>query len=175
VLENKEQNVINSNKNMDERTLSMFIKHETNVLDKECHRISISTHLFSCMTVEAFINHYGVKRLGESFYKKNIERIGITEKLSILVLTCFNMSLQKDNELVKKIRELFNIRNQLVHPKTKEFNAERVEMYINKHPRDFLIKKYVNSMEFILEEFCTFDSGINKDFEFKKPTLDIRQ
>ena len=33
----------------------------------------LAAQLFSCMTVEAFLNLYGVEYLGEDFYKRNLE------------------------------------------------------------------------------------------------------
>ncbi len=50
--------------------------------------LSVSVEIFCCMSVEAFLNFYGVVRLGEEFFKRNYERLGITQKLEALLATC---------------------------------------------------------------------------------------
>ncbi len=76
--------------------------------------------LTSCLDIESFLNYYGVIRLGEEFYKTTIERLGITEKIKLIGVICFDLKLDSQTELLKTIRLLFDKRNSIVHPKTKE-------------------------------------------------------
>ncbi|MBU2590693.1 MAG: hypothetical protein KKC21_01565 [Nitrospinae bacterium] len=168
-LENKESELIKSHKDVEPALLSGFISHETDNLVEKCRRHETSTILFSCMTIEGFINNYGVRRLGEAFYKKNLERLGITEKLSLLILACIGKAIESNAVLMKKARALFDARNSLVHPKTKEFNHEKLDQYVNDHPRDCRIEEYITDMEIILSELCKLDSDIKRDFEFRLP------
>lgn len=97
-----------------------WFAHETEDERHKLEKMCISAQLFSCMAVEAFLNLYGVKRLGQDFYKQNIERVGITEKLEILIAIGQQELLAGGNKLTKLVRSMFDRRNQLVHPKTKE-------------------------------------------------------
>ena len=79
--------------------------------------------LFSCMAVESFINLYGVLRMGGEFYKRNIERVGISQKLEIIIAVGTQQLMSKNEEIALLIRRMFDKRNQLVHPKTSEVDS----------------------------------------------------
>lgn len=165
-LESKESELNQSHKDEEPEIRFSIIHHETSMLDNECYRHATSTHLFACMTIEAFLNHYGVKRLGEAYYKRNIERVGITEKLSILILACLGSVIKNDVELIKKTRALFDARNRLVHPKSREMDFGNLHQYASSHPRDLPIIDCVDDMEYVLSELSKLDPAINKSFEF---------
>ena len=165
-LENKEKELIQSNKDVEPEIRFSIIHNGTNMLENECYRHATSTHLFACMTIEAFLNHYGVKRLGEAYYKRNLERVGITEKLSILILACLGSVIKNDAELIKKTRALFDARNRLVHPKSREIDFGNLHQYVNSHPKDLPIIDYVDDMEYVLSELSKLDPAIHKSFEF---------
>ena len=87
--------------------------------------LSVTVEIFCCMSVEAFLNFYGFVRLGEEFFKQNYERIGITQKLGALLATSQQILLPKDAEITKLVRKMFDRRNALVHPKTKEVDLSK--------------------------------------------------
>ena len=65
----------------------------------EIHGLSDSAVLFAAMAVESFLNFYGVVRLGEDFYSRNYERLGILQKLAAIVATCSGELLATDDEI----------------------------------------------------------------------------
>jgi hypothetical protein len=75
------------------------------------------------MTVEGFLNYYGVVRLGEKEYIDHIERLGIIPKLRMLLLICDSLAVSEADSLVKIIKRIAQRRNLLVHPKAKELNG----------------------------------------------------
>jgi hypothetical protein len=76
------------------------------------------------MSVEAFLNYYGVKLIGEESYKRTYEKIGITQKLEILLAIHKKVNLPRNSEITKLLRKMFDKRNNLVHPKTKEISFD---------------------------------------------------
>jgi len=80
--------------------------------------------VFSAMAVEGFLNYYGVKRLGNAFYRDNYERLNSYRKLAAVVGTCTGQLLPSDAELVTVWRHLTERRNALVHPKAREVLSE---------------------------------------------------
>jgi len=78
---------------------------------------SMLVHLISCMSVEAFLNHYGVARLGEAFYKRNCERCTASQKVALLLLATSGKQLDENAELLVIVHRLFSRRNAFVHPK----------------------------------------------------------
>ena len=80
---------------------------------------SMIVHLLACMAVEAFLNHYGVVRMTEEFFRKNCERLSPAQKTALLLLTSTGQPLADDAELLKLVRRMFELRNSFVHPKAK--------------------------------------------------------
>jgi hypothetical protein len=123
-----------------------------------------------CLVIEGFINYYGVRRLGGEFFKRNIERLGITEKLSVIVAILFHKKLENSDALWTSVRSLFDERNGLVHPKCKELTKEIIqafeppdEPFLNAPDRE------IKMMESILTAFCEYDPDIIKEFEYGEP------
>jgi len=168
-LQAKEQELRVQYSDEEEPLLTAFIYKETCDLHREAFKIATSSFLFLCMCIESFINHYGTKRLGEEYYKRNLERVGITEKLSLLVVICHQTKLDPNDPMLKKTRALFDKRNELVHPKTKEFNFEKPEDFFSKHPKEINLQSDFDDMEYIVQRLCELDSDIDRSGEFMKP------
>ena len=81
----------------DEPHFDDFIFHRTLNMREDLELMYTSCVLYSCMAIEGFFNFYGVKRLGEKNYKTNLERIGITEKFSVLIMICFGIKTEKSD------------------------------------------------------------------------------
>lgn len=174
ILQAAESELKEKYKDEDPEIIAQLIHHNTDDLWDICYRASISAHLFGCMCFEGFLNFYGVKRLGELFYKRRMERLGITEKLSLLALACEGVLLEPDSPLLVRVRELFDRRNALMHPKTREINMSKLDDFVVKHPLDIPIATTMQLLEQILEDFCSLDSDVSRDFEFRKPNKQLK-
>jgi len=164
----KREDELRKDSSIEAEFLELYVTESTRKLHEEAYFYGTSVKIYACMTIEGFVNYYGTKRLGETFYKSNIERIGITEKISILLLLLFNTSLKKDNPKLKLIRNLFDARNALVHPKTKELDIKNIENYLYKHPKDLNIETTYNSLEDLINYLCSLDKDISREIYFKK-------
>ena len=92
--------------------------------------IAIYSNLFvilGCAMIELWVNSFGIHLLDEEYYHKNIERMGIVEKIRILFAIHKREMIDDNNENIKNIRKLFDRRNSLVHPKAKRFKEERIK------------------------------------------------
>jgi hypothetical protein len=168
LLRAEEQGIRSQVIDIEEPDRTNYVDYKTNELQEEAYRIGTSAFLFLCMAIESFINHYGTKRLGEDYYKRNLERIGITEKLSLVAVVCNQTKLEAKDPLLIKLRALFDRRNSLVHPKTREFDPERPHDFIYKHPAEMDLQAHFDDLESIIERFCELDPEINRHFEFRK-------
>jgi hypothetical protein len=81
---------------------------------------ALAVQLFYYLAVEGFLNHYGVVRLGEDYYKANLERLGPEKKVAVILLATEGVVIPPDHRLVRLVALMFGRRNQLVHPKPKE-------------------------------------------------------
>jgi hypothetical protein len=146
-----------------------YIQHETSDQHANVEQTFVSAILFACMAIEAFINNYGVRRLGEEYFRKNLERIGITEKFSLLLLACHGLLTEKSDSPLVGLRAMFDTRNQLVHPKAKEFSFELIEQKSREPSIEARISVHFERMEMVIGSLCTLDNHIRRDFEFRKP------
>jgi len=158
-----------SHKSESPEMLSSLVRHETDALWNRCYRSAVSSHLFGCIAFEGFLNFYGVKRLGEEFYKRQIERLGITEKVPVLILSCRGLLLEADSAILTNVRHLFDARNKLVHPKAREIDLSRIHDYVVEHPSRLPTEGNMALIESVITDFCAFDPDICRDFEFQKP------
>lgn len=84
-------------------------------------RISV---IWTCSTIEAFVNGEGTAWLGQEFYKDNLERLGILQKIHTLYALKYRVRLRRKPCRLRHVDELFGLRNSLVHPKTREVSKE---------------------------------------------------
>lgn len=137
-------------------------------LHNDAYRAAISCHLYACMALEGFLNLYGVRRLGENFYQKNLERLGITEKLALIGVCCSQWDIDEQPDVAKDFRDLFDARNRLVHPKTKEFRQDRMKQNAYIHPSELDISTHIARLERCIDFFVTSDKSLPRDFLFPK-------
>ena len=79
--------------------------------------------MFAAMAIEAFLNYYGAVRLGEDEYKAHFERLGIVPKTRQLLLICDAKNVSESDPLIQALKDVFDGRNSLVHPKAKKASA----------------------------------------------------
>lgn len=152
-----------------ERLLEDFIDHSTGHLQHHAYRAATSAHLYACMAIEGFINYYGIRRLGEDVYEDLLERKPVTDKLSSICLLCFSQKHLFGDELTRAVRTLFELRNALVHPKTKALTAQNAHHYINAHPSEHFVQRTMKSLEAFVDGFCKVDPSISRQTYFSKP------
>ena len=112
-----------------------------------------SVVVFAGMSVEAFVNWYGVVRVGEPIYKATFERMGLIPKLKGLLMLTDSIVLTNDDGIVRALASVSERRNACVHPKASEldryYHAE--ELQGKKIPADF--QETVDAMGSFFDEF----------------------
>lgn len=151
---------------INDELLQLLVYEGTKEERFNCFKNSCSIELFSCITIEGFVNYYGVRKFGESFYKEHIERLDIFKKIAIVTAINNKKLILNSSEILKRAKFLFDTRNMLVHPKTKEFNLKEI-----KETKNFVdvyadSKKCIENMEYIIKAFCSFDDELKEYFEF---------
>ena len=128
--------------------------------------LSITAQIYCAMAAEALLNFYGVVRLGESFYKRNIERIGIIPKLEILIGICDGKLFPKDAEISGVIRRLSERRNSLVHPKAKEFDLSKLSNNLGIGEAINDVQKSIDDMKRFFDLFADVSAEAKAAVEF---------
>ncbi|MBU1733659.1 MAG: hypothetical protein KJ692_00280 [Verrucomicrobia bacterium] len=78
--------------------------------------LSDSVKVFSAMSVEAFLNFYGVLRLGSRQFDRKLELLGPVAKLKKLFELCDNITLTDNDAIVQVLDRIAKLRNRQVHP-----------------------------------------------------------
>src|SRR5216683_454733 len=68
--------------------------------------LTTTTVVLSAMAAEAFLNFYGVKRIGQKSYDLHYERLGLVPKVTEIIETCCGLRLDDDAEIVSVARAL---------------------------------------------------------------------
>ena len=133
---------------------------DTDAMD-EIHGLSDSAIIFAAMAVESFLNMYGTIRLGEEFYSRNYERLSPSQKVSALLATCCDVLLEPRDEILTVVAHLFERRNALVHPKTREVKP-RQGVFPKATPLLPAAREAVQAMRRFNELFLTYDTDAGK-------------
>lgn len=86
--------------------------------------LSDSVKVFAAMSVEAFLNFYGVLRIGQARFDSELERSGPVLKLKRLFEMCEKVQLQDTDPLVQVVDKIARRRNRLVHHRVLEVGAD---------------------------------------------------
>lgn len=149
-----------------EEYIDSYVIDDLADLHNKAYRAAIECHLYACMALEGFLNLYGVRRLGESFYQKNLERVGIIQKLSLIGVCCGQWYVDEDAQVSKDFRDLFDSRNRLVHPKTREITSMNIERFVYVHPAEIPVAGYIEQLERCVDFFMVADGSLSRDFMF---------
>jgi len=75
--------------------------------------------VFSALTLEAFINHYGIERLSRRFFDNHLDSLRPVSKWLLLPKLFVGKQINTGGEPFELLGELFGLRNRLVHYKTR--------------------------------------------------------
>jgi hypothetical protein len=116
-------------------------------------RLSDSVMLFAAMAVEAFINFYGVYRLGEQQFNRHVERLPLERKVQLLLLVCDRIEVDKDDRLLMALKAVAERRNQLAHPKAKQVPRDQPAADRTGNPIPDTAQKQIQAMREFFTEF----------------------
>jgi hypothetical protein len=76
------------------------------------------TVIFAALTLEAFINNYGIEAYSRSYFDKYLDKLDFVSKWFILPKLNTGKGLNTDHQAFQSLQNLCTLRNRLVHPKT---------------------------------------------------------
>ena len=123
------------------------------------HRESTSAILFSALAVEAFLNTYGVIRMGEAYYQEHVERLSPKTKVSVITLAVAERLLEPSDEVLRAVDVVFKARNKVAHPKTEQADLYDSHALLAKEASAKRVvtraRESVQAMDRFFEEFST--------------------
>lgn len=85
----------------------------------EIQRKAMITVIFSHMTLESYINFYGIENFSRSHFKNYLDKLDIKSKWVIIPELVTGKQINTESEAFRFLGELISLRNRLVHEKTR--------------------------------------------------------
>jgi len=112
---------------------------------RKLFNIKSTSHIiivFSALCLESLINDYCALRKSTKFLKNVIDKLDTPSKWVIVPKIIANKEISTDSKAYELLKELFSLRNELVHPKTKEIEKnslvkEMIELYFKQTNRSY--------------------------------------
>lgn len=90
-------------------------------------RLSDSVRVYAAMSIEGFLNFYGVYRLGQLAYERQVVNKPLFYKLQALLKMCDGVSIEAETPIAKALQVVSRSRNLLVHPIARELSHGNLE------------------------------------------------
>ena len=102
--------------------------------------------VFSALCLESLINDYCAIKKSGSFLKNYVDKLDTPSKWIIIPKIIVNQEISTDSQAFELLKELFTLRNELVHPKSKETEINSIrksltKLYVSQTNRSFLAIK----------------------------------
>ncbi len=127
-------------------------------LARKRDRLSDSVKVFSAMSVEAFLNFYGVVRLEQNYFDNHVEKLGPVPKLKRLFALCEGKALTDSEPIVIVLSRIAARRNRLVHPRTVEVASSAVSGIGDRIPE--IAREAIADMDAFFVEFGRLDPDV---------------
>lgn len=89
-------------------------------MNSRIQRSAMVVVVFSALTLEAFINHYGIERFSAGFFDDHLDRLGPVSKWVVIPRLTVGRELDRGGESFTLLTQLFRLRNKLVHYKMRK-------------------------------------------------------
>jgi hypothetical protein len=103
------------------------------------------------MCLESLINDYCAIKKSSNYFKKYIEKLDTVSKWIIVPKIITNKEIPTDSQAIELLRGLFQLRNSMVHPKSKEYDSLTEDNSLKDEYSDLISKKVPLSFRAIKE------------------------
>jgi hypothetical protein len=133
--------------------------------------LAATTKIQCAMSIEAFLNFYGVFHLGERVYYSKYQKQPMRKKLVGLVHDCDGLAIRDGDKLLALLLAIADARNELVHPKAREVSVGSAKPAT--WPADLRkeVRESVSQMEEFFEHFSRISAGARQAIDFFNPVF----
>ena len=93
----------------------------------EIGQLAIIVVVFSALTLEAYINHYGITRLSKNYFSNYLDKLDLVAKWIIIPKVVIGKQLDPGSMAMKDLNWLVTRRNKLVHYKSKKVDVKNIQ------------------------------------------------
>lgn len=102
-----------------------YIKHRDIVIDGD--RKYLSSFIFFSLFLEAYINDFAARRLGDTYTRKYLDKLDVISKWVVLPKIITGKQIDTSRKSFEALKSLVALRNKFVHHKTMEATFENVK------------------------------------------------
>lgn len=106
------------------------------------HNEAIISVVFSTMTLEAFINEYGIKHSSKSYFDNHLDQLKLLSKFIIIPKLNDRIGIDIEKQEFEDLKWLIKLRNELIHFKKKTKHAAIIDMLKPLEQSDFIQKEH---------------------------------
>jgi hypothetical protein len=122
-------------------------------------RAAMVTVVFSALTIEGFINDYGITRFSKSYFDNHLDKLNTVSKWIILPQLVTGTSLSTDGQAFQMLKSLFKLRDRLVHSKTR---TKRVcDLNDDDWIRESEASKAIETVRLLMKEIGDLDETVD--------------
>ncbi len=126
-------------------------------------RSAMVSVIFSALTLEAFINNYAIERFSRSYFDNHLDKLSPVSKWILIPKLITGKALDTDGQSYERLKELFKLRDRLVHYKTRRKKVSEIveeeDWVTENHSADAIL-----TVESILNELSTIDPSSESDW-----------
>lgn len=130
--------------------------------EAKIQRYSMITVVFCIMTLESYINEYGITNFSTSYFRNYLDRLDLKSKWIIIPNLKTGLQLDTDSEAFELFSETLKIRNKIIHDKTKVIDTSKLFNY------DWITEDYakdsINAVNEMFIELEKIDPEVDIDW-----------
>jgi hypothetical protein len=90
-------------------------------------QLALIVIVFSALTLEAYINHYGINRLSRNYFSSYLDKLDLLAKWLVVPRLVTGEKLDPGSNAMQDLSWLVSLRNRLVHFKSKTMTVEEIK------------------------------------------------
>ena len=161
----EEHNGLQVNTSESEKESDDFVDKVAEINDK-IGRLSLIVVIFCAISLEAYINYYGISHLSKTYFEKYLDKLNLLSKWIVIPRIITGTQLDAGSKALQDLSWLISMRNNLVHYKSRKVNVEELKT------TDFLwsedAKRAIETVKNLAQELNKIDDRILIDWTTKK-------
>ena len=90
-------------------------------------QLALIVIVFSALTLEAYINHYGINCLSRNYFSNYLDKLDLLAKWLVIPRVVTGQKLDPGSNAMQDLSWLVSLRNRLVHFKSKTVTVEEIK------------------------------------------------
>jgi hypothetical protein len=160
-----DQRIKNSGKRPYEDEVILWIAQTNDAIG----RLALIVIMFSALSLEAYINYYGITRLSKGYFENHLDRLDVFSKWIIIPRVVTGKQLDAGSKALQDLAWLITTRNRFVHYKSRVVEVEDTK------ETDFLwysdAEKAITTVSDVLRDLQEIDGEVDRGWpKFAKTT-----